>query len=222
MSAAGLGIDSTRAKSEVELGSVGMQRGSRARSCLQPFACLPPDDERAGLPSSQIEWIRHRDAGCLATLANTPLPKCLADASRTRQRFLEGEPEAGDMEESLFRPAAAQLFSVEAIKFAGAGARQTKANASIDKLVKKRLAIRTYATTHRQAQTNHLPSTFAFHCLSRHNAFFRRTLRTAIISARRIRSRRYVACEFAKEYAQTITPSHHYLAGNLSIPSICG
>jgi hypothetical protein len=130
-----------------------------------------------------------------ATLANTPLPKWLVDASRTRQRFLEGKPEAGDTEESLFRPVfifrpatRSTGFPSRRSNFTGAGAGQTKANASIDKLVKKRLAIRTYATTDRQAHTNHIPSTSAFRCPSRHNAFFRRTLRTAIISARRIRS----------------------------------
>jgi uncharacterized protein YecT (DUF1311 family) len=141
-------IDCVRARSDIEHAICGNAEAQAADQALgiafDHVRNLLPDDERAGLRSSQINWLRTRDAACLAKRADTPLPKCLAEVSEKRRRFLEGKPATGDAEQNLFRPVfifrpatkgTAQL-SIEAIRFTGTSAWQTTANASIDKLVK--------------------------------------------------------------------------------------
>jgi uncharacterized protein YecT (DUF1311 family) len=144
-----LAIDCARAKTDIEHAICADTEAQAADQALglafDRLRNLLPEDERAGLRSSQIEWLRTRDATCLAKRANIPLPKCIATESEQRRRVLEGKPTSGDTAESLyrpvfiFRPATKETarLSIEAIKFVGAGAWQTKANASIDQLVKR-------------------------------------------------------------------------------------
>jgi uncharacterized protein YecT (DUF1311 family) len=141
-------IDCNRAKSDVEHAICGDAQAvtadrelgaayDRLRSSLS-------DDERAGLRSSQLEWLGEREGTCKAKHADTSLSKCLAEQSEMRQRFLEGKPETGDAEDIRYRPnfifrpstKKAARLTVETLTFVGSGAWQAKANAAVEKMVK--------------------------------------------------------------------------------------
>jgi uncharacterized protein YecT (DUF1311 family) len=106
------------------------------------------NDEATALRQAQIEWIRDRDLKCAAPTAIRPLSRCLAEESKGRQRFLDGNPRAGDGSASPFkrifiqRPAknGSAPLSIKAIRFAGDGVWQSRLNAMIDAAVKRAMS----------------------------------------------------------------------------------
>ncbi|MBV9459895.1 MAG: DUF1311 domain-containing protein, partial [Bradyrhizobium sp.] len=79
-----LAIDCGRAASETEK---AICANAEARAADQKLGeafnrlrNLLPDDQRNDLRVSQIEWIRQRDADCLAGRATTRLSQCLTEA----------------------------------------------------------------------------------------------------------------------------------------------
>jgi uncharacterized protein YecT (DUF1311 family) len=106
-------------------------------------------DEAAALRHSQIKWIGDRDRMCSdASKADKPLSRCLTEQSRQRLRFLDGKPRAGDVVMSFFRPMfvfrpaknGSASLSIQAIKFIGDGAWQSKLNGKIEAMVKDALS----------------------------------------------------------------------------------
>ena len=105
-------------------------------------------EDSAGLRNSQVKWIGERDEACRAPHAITPRSRCLADKSRERQRFLDGEPRAGGVSASLFgprfvvRPAknGSVAVFIEAIRFAGDGVWQSRLNAGIESAIQRALS----------------------------------------------------------------------------------
>src|SRR5579872_113906 len=140
-------IDCTRAQSKIER-TICQDAQARAADqklgvAFNQLRAVLPDDQRSGLRASQIGWIRDRDNNCLFEEEDAR-PKCLVRQIEERRRFLEGKPEAGDAEQTIYKPVfifhsgtkrKAQL-SVQAIKLIGTDAWQTKVNAKIDELIK--------------------------------------------------------------------------------------
>ena len=99
-----------------------------------------PAAEKAGLAASQSAWIKSRDNACADA---KPPGKCLADASSTRQRFLEGSPDAGPGAPAAMVPVFRYIkgrkgvtgVSVDSLKFADDSLPGAKAfNAAVAKL----------------------------------------------------------------------------------------
>ncbi len=97
---------------------------------------------------AQIAWIRSRDKWCLAPLATKPLSACLAEKTKARQGYLEGRPAAGDMPAGSVRPMiilrraaiGSVHLTIEAVKFTGDSAWQSKLNTSVEGMVKDAIA----------------------------------------------------------------------------------
>jgi uncharacterized protein YecT (DUF1311 family) len=105
-------------------------------------------EDSTGLRNSQVKWIGERDEACRGPQAITPRSRCLAEKSRERRRFLDGEPRAGDISVSLFRPrfvfrpvknGSVPVF-IEAIRFDGDGVWQSRLNDRIDSAIQRALS----------------------------------------------------------------------------------